>query len=77
MGKVIIDIKPIMVKNEDNKYTIFDTLNKGGAIVSNMDPLIAMENFKEGTNLGLAVKTLMQYKEEKGLDNNFYIANFI
>lgn len=75
--KEIIKIKAKVIKDEEGNFTIFDEISKGGAIVSNKDPLIAMENFKEATHLSLAVRTLLGFKINEGKNNKFYVAEFI
>ena len=75
MKKIIINIKPEILIDEDGNYTIFDSNNKGGAIVSDMDPFNAMSKFKEATHMACAVRTLIEMKEING--KNFYIAEFI
>jgi len=74
--KTIIKIKPIIFESEDG-YTIFDSNCKGGAIISDKDKTVAMEKFKEASHLACAVKSLMEFKIEKGIENNFYIPEFI
>ena len=73
--KIILSIKPEILMNEDGIYTIFDSNNKGGAIMSDLDPSKAMEKFKEATHLACAVRTLMEFKGHSG--KNFYIPEFI
>lgn len=72
MKKIIVEIKPITIRDEDGNYTIFDSRNKGGAIISDCDPFVAMEKFKEGTILAWAVKNLMNFPQKE-----WYVPNFI
>lgn len=60
MKKVIVEIKPIIII-ENGNCTIFDSRNKGGAIISDYDPFVAMEKFKEATNLSFAVRNLLNF----------------
>jgi hypothetical protein len=61
MEKVIVEIKPMIIVDEDGRHTIFDPKNKGGAIVSDVDPFVAMEKFKEATYLAFAVWNLLNF----------------
>lgn len=74
--KVIIKVIPTTLRDDEGNYTIFDSNNKGGAIISDMDPLRAMGKFKEATHLCMAVMTLMEKLETKYKTDNFYVAEF-
>ncbi len=77
-NKVIIKVKAkTLFDIESNQYTIFYENNKGGAIISDVDPFKAMEKFKEVTHLCMAVRTLMEKLETEYKTENFYIAEFI
>jgi hypothetical protein len=71
MEMITLKIKPEMLRGTDGSYTIHDGENKGGAIISDMDPFEAMRKFKEATNLSCAVKTLLEFK-----NGVYYVAEF-
>lgn len=73
MKKVIIKITPTIFKDEYGNYTIFDGNSKGGAIVSDLNPFVAMEKFKEATILAFAVRNLLAM----GKSMNWHIPEFI
>lgn len=65
-----------MLTDDEGNFTIYDESKNSGAIISNKDPFIAMEKFKEATNLCLAVKTLLDFEIGMGDRNNIYIPEF-
>lgn len=70
MNRIKIKITPKIIRDDNGKYIIIDTNNKGGAIISDFDPFIAMKKFKEATILACSVRTLSNN------DGNFYVADF-
>lgn len=59
MKKVIIKVRPTVLEStEDKLFTIYDSNNKGGAIISDTSKEKALEKFKEASKLACAVKTL-------------------
>jgi len=75
MEKVIMKFKPELIVGEDGNYTVVDFKNKGGAIVFDKDPVVALAKFKEATELACALRTFMEMCKRNG--KNFYIAEFI
>jgi len=59
----MIKVIPKTLRDDEGNYTIYDGNNKGGAIISDKDPFEAMKKFKEGMQLCVAVRNLMEMKE--------------
>lgn len=75
MKKVVIEIKPIIVKDlSNNCYTIFDKSNSG-AIISDSVKSMAIEKFKEASIIACFAKTLIEH--QNNLSKNIYVPKFI
>lgn len=65
MNKKVIKIKveSRMIRDEETGlYTIYSTIpEKGGAVVSDLDPVIAMKKFKEAMILSFSVRNLKAF----------------
>ncbi len=74
MKKIEVIVKATMIQDDEGNYTIFDlNSKKGGAIISDLDPFIAMSNFKEATHLAFAVMNLLALRNG---DRNWKIPIF-
>lgn len=75
--KKIITFRPTTIKDEEsNLYIVHDGTKKFGAVVSDVDPLVAMKKFKEGMEICLLFQTLHEFETHKGNDNILYVAEY-
>lgn len=80
LKKVIINVKPKMKYDSySGEFIVFDGLNKGGAIMSDHDPLLVVEKFKHATRMCCVIRSMLEFNEHMGAvnHNNVYVPMFI
>lgn len=56
-----VEVKPTIIRDDEGNYTIVDLERNGGAIISDLDPFVALSKFKEATYLAFAVRNFLSF----------------